>query len=251
MTTDSLSAWYADFFTELPNAFWRAAVPAEATAAEVDFLQRATGLPAGGRVLDVACGSGRHALVLARRGYRVTGLDVSAEAIGFARAAAGAEGLELDLRVGDMRALPADVRADLAICMGNAFGYLDHEGTRAWLAELAGLVVPGGALVLDYAFAAESLLPGLDLEEEPMTIGGVEATQVNTYDAVEGRWLTEFTFRRGAEVHRGTSVQHVYTAAEVARLVRAAGFADVALFGDPDGAPYGLGSPRLLLVARR
>ncbi|WP_214401833.1 class I SAM-dependent methyltransferase [Pseudonocardia lacus] len=251
MTTDSLSAWYADFFTELPNAFWRAAVPAEATAAEVDFLQRATGLPPGGRVLDVACGSGRHALVLARRGHRVTGLDVSTEAVGFARAAAAAEGLALDLRVGDMRALPADVRADLAICMGNAFGYLDHEGTRASLADLAGLVVPGGALVLDYAFAAESLLPGLSLDEEPMTLGGVEATQVNTYDAVDGRWLTEFTFRRGTEVHRGTSVQHVYTAAEVVRLVRGAGFGGVELFGDPDGAPYALGSPRLLLVARR
>ncbi|MCO1655135.1 SAM-dependent methyltransferase [Pseudonocardia humida] len=251
MTQDPPSAWYADFFTELPNAFWRAAVPPAATAAEIDFLERATGLPPGGRVLDVACGSGRHALDLARDGHRVTGLDVSAEAVGFARAVADAEGLALDLRVGDMRALPADVRADLAICMGNAFGYLDHEGTRAFLADLAGLVVPGGALVLDYAFVAESLLPGLGLDEEPMTFGGVEATQVNTYDVVESRWLTEFTFRRGAEVHRGTSVQHVYTAAEVVRLVRSAGFVGVELFGDPDGTPYGLGGPRLLLVARR
>jgi SAM-dependent methyltransferase len=251
MTQDSLSAWYADFFTELPNAFWRAAVPAEATAAEVDFLERATGLPAGGRVLDVACGSGRHALVLARRGHRVTGLDVSAEAVGFALATADAEGLALDLRVGDMRALPRDVRADLAICMGNAFGYLDHEGTRTFLADLAGLVVPGGALVLDYAFVAESLLPGLSLDEEPMTLGGIEATQVNTYDVAQSRWLTAFTFRRGAEEHRGTSVQHVYTAGEVVRLVREAGFTGVELLGDPDGTPFRLGSPRLLLVARR
>src|SRR4051812_414113 len=144
----SLSTWYTDFFTELPNAFWRAAVPPAATAAEVAFLVRAGGLAAGSRVLDVACGSGRHALELARRGCRVTGLDVSAEAIGFARSAA--DGLDLDLRVADMRTLPTDLRVDLAICMGNAFGYLDHDGTVAFLADLAGLVVPGGALVLDY-----------------------------------------------------------------------------------------------------
>jgi SAM-dependent methyltransferase len=251
MTQDSLSHWYTDFFTELPNAFWRAAVPPEATAAELDFLTTATGLRPGGRVLDVACGSGRHVLGLARRGWAVTGLDVSAEAVEFARREAAAEGLAPDLRVGDMRALPGDVRADLAICMGNAFGYLDHEGTRAFLADLAGIVVPGGALVLDYGFAAESLLHGLEIDEEPMTIGGVHATQVNRYDVAESRWLTDFTFRRGDQEHRGTSVQHVYTSGEVARLVRAAGFAEVAMFGGPDGAPYRLGSPRLLLVARR
>ena len=84
-----------------------------------------------------------------------------------------------------------------------------------------------------------------------MTIGGVTATSVNEYDAVGGRWLTAFTFRRGTEVHHGTSVQHVYTAAEVSRLVTAAGFGDVGLYGDPDGTPFTLGSPRLLLTASR
>ena len=117
--------------------------------------------------------------------------------------------------------------------------------------DSAGIVRPGGALVVDYGFVAESVLPGLVLEEEPMTIGGVEATSVNTYDAAGSRWLTEFTFRRGDEVHRGTSVQHVYTVAEVARLVATAGFPDVERYGDADGSPYRLGSARLLLVARR
>ncbi|MBB5081181.1 SAM-dependent methyltransferase [Nonomuraea endophytica] len=251
MSHDSLSAWYADFFTELPNAFWRAAVPEELTGDEVGFVVRAAGLRPGSRVLDVACGSGRHALELARRGCLVTGLDVSAEAVAYARVAAGAEGLDLDLRRGDMRALPADVVAEAAICMGNAFGYLDHDATREFLSGLAALVVPGGALVLDYGFVAESLLPGLSLEEEPMTFGGVEAVSVNEYDVARSRWLTSFTFRRGEQEHRGTSVQHVYTTAEVVRLVTEAGFTGAELYGGPDGTPYRLGSPRLLLVARR
>jgi len=191
------STWYDDFFTELPNAFWRAAVPPEATDAEIDFLVRTTGLRPGDNVLDVCCGSGRHVLALARHGYHVTGIDVSAEAIAYARRATAAEGLTVDLRVGDVRTLPTDVRTDVAICMGNAFGYLEHEGTQAFLADLAKIVRPGGALVLDYGFAAESMLPGVALEEEPMTIGGVEATSVNTYDVAESRWITEMTFRRG------------------------------------------------------
>ncbi|MEU4228046.1 methyltransferase domain-containing protein [Nonomuraea sp. NPDC026600] len=251
MSHDSLSAWYADFFTELPNAFWRAAVPEWTTAAEADFVARLAGLRPGSRVLDVACGSGRHALELARRGHQITGLDVSAEAIAYARATAADERLDLDLRQGDMRALPADVRADAAMCMGNAFGYLEHAGTQKFLAGLAGLVVPGGTLILDYGFVAESLLPNLTLEEPPMTLGGIEAVSVNEYDAANSRWLTSFTFRRGTQEHRGTSVQYVYTAAEVVRLVHEAGFSGVELYGDADGTPFRLGSPRLLLVARR
>ncbi|WP_433064931.1 class I SAM-dependent methyltransferase [Dactylosporangium sp. CS-033363] len=244
-----MSHWYDTFFTELPNAFWRAAVTDDYTTAEVGFLVRATGLTPGARVLDLPCGSGRHSLALSRRGYRVTGIDVSTEAIAFARRLSLAE--NVDFRVGDMAAVPHDLRVDLAICMGNSFGYLDHEGTRRYLADIATVVQPGGHLVLDYGFVAESLLPGLQLEEPPMTIGGIEATSVNEYDAVHSRWLTSFTFRRGAEEHRGTSVQHVYTAAEVVRLVGEAGFTGTDLYGDPDGTPFRLGSPRLLLVARR
>ncbi|WP_066368192.1 class I SAM-dependent methyltransferase [Herbidospora mongoliensis] len=233
--------WYTDFFTELPNTFWRAAVPSESTKAEIDFLMT---LP-GDHVLDVACGSGRHALELAARGRRVTGVDVSAEAIAHATGEAARRGLTAAFHVGDMRALPATI-ADTAICMGNAFGYLDHDETRAFLAGLTARTV-----VLDYGFAAESFLPGVALEEEPLTIGGVTAEQVNEYDVARSRWITHFTFTRGEEVHRGTSVQHVYTAAEVCRMVTEAGFGTIDLYGDPDGAPYELRSPRLILVARR
>ena len=56
------SAWYADFFTELPNEFWRRAVPPEATTAEVDFVEERLGLAPGSRVVDVPCGSGRHSM---------------------------------------------------------------------------------------------------------------------------------------------------------------------------------------------
>jgi hypothetical protein len=105
-------------------------------------------------------------------------------------------------------------------------------------------------LVLDYGFVAESLLPDLALAEEPMCFGGIEAHSVNTYDTANSRLLTAFTFRRGGEEHRGTSVHHVYTAAEVARLMIAAGFSTLERYGDTDGSPYRLRSPRLLLVAR-
>src|SRR4029079_1480712 len=130
----------ADFFTELPNEFWRRAVPREATVAEVDFVERRLGLMPAARVLDVPCGSGRHSIELARRGHRVTGVDISAEAIAHARGAAAEAGVEVDLVRDEMRALPRTGAVDAALCMGNSVGYLDLGGLRDFLAALGGAV---------------------------------------------------------------------------------------------------------------
>ena len=71
-----MSAWYDD------DRFWQEAAPLlfrqarwEAAEEEVDQLLELLELPEGAAVLDMACGPGRHALELARRGFRVTGVD--------------------------------------------------------------------------------------------------------------------------------------------------------------------------------
>ncbi len=85
---ESPTDWWNGFFTGLFADFWRAVIPAEHTLAEVDFLEKVLALAPGSRVLDVPCGHGRHSLELARRGYRVTGLDFSTDLLGSARESA-------------------------------------------------------------------------------------------------------------------------------------------------------------------
>ncbi len=246
------SDWYARFFTELPNESWRRAVPPQATADEVDFVESRLDLPPASRVLDVPCGSGRHALALAARGHRVTGVDLSTEAVGHARRAAAAAGLDVALRVGEMRDLPTDGSFDAAVCLGNSSGYLDLAGLREFVAALAGAVRPGGGLVVDTSTAAESVLPGLvDGAPREMVTGDIVVTGSNDYDADRSRLLSRYVFTRGAEVQRVTALHHVFTSAHLGELLVEGGFTDVARFGGPDGSPFGLGSPRLLLTARR
>ncbi|SEP63205.1 Methyltransferase domain-containing protein [Lentzea xinjiangensis] len=233
--------WYTSFFTDLANSFWRGAVHPSQTSAEVDFV---TGLGAGPRVLDAPCGSGRHSIELVRRGYAVTGLDISAEAIAHARELAPS----LGWRQGDFSSLGSfGFAADLALCMGNSFGYLDHTGSLRFLADLAA-VAP--VLVIDYGCAAESLLPSLPGEIR-MSAGGVDMVAVNSYDVASGRLLIDFTFTDGERTQRSVCVQHVYTAGELSRMLLGAGFASVELFGDTDGSAFRVGSHRLLAVARR
>jgi SAM-dependent methyltransferase len=246
------SDWYTDFFTELPNEFWRRAVPPEATAAEVDFIQARLDLAPGSRILDVPCGSGRHSLALAAQGHDVLGVDISPEAIDHARGAAANAGLDVELVVAEMRDIPRDGSFDAAICMGNSFGYLDLAGLREFVAALAAAVRPGGGLVVDFSAAAESVLPGfVDNSPRDMTVGDIEVSGANTYDVVGSRLLSSYVFTRGAQETRVTAIHHVYTVAHLRQLLTDGGFTGIEQHGGPDGEPFEVGTGRLLLTARR
>jgi ubiquinone/menaquinone biosynthesis C-methylase UbiE len=79
-------------------------------------------LKKGVRILDLACGYGRLTIPLAKCGYNVQGIDISADLISFARRSAKNEGLKIRFKLGDMRKLPYDENSfDNIICMWSAF----------------------------------------------------------------------------------------------------------------------------------
>lgn len=100
----------------------------------------------GERFLDVACGTGGVALIAAREGAEVTGLDLSADQLGKARAAAEAEGLEIRFDEGDCEALPyADARFDVA---ASAFGMIFAADHARAATELTRVCRPGARFAI-------------------------------------------------------------------------------------------------------
>jgi SAM-dependent methyltransferase len=95
------------------------------TVKEVDFLLEELSLQQGASILDVGCGTGRHSIELARRGFVVTGLDLSAGMLGRAAAAAKAAGVNVDwIHVDATRfSLPGKYAGAICLCEG-AFGLL-------------------------------------------------------------------------------------------------------------------------------
>lgn len=242
--------WYETFFSPMAMEFWRAVVPPDAARDEVDLVERALGLDRPGRLLDLPCGEGRHVLELARRGHRVTGVDLSPHAVERARAEAVRAGIAAELRVGDMR-VPPPGPFDGACCLGNSIGYLSHEDLRGFLRAMLALLRPGARWVVDTGTAAESLLPRLGGDERALEAAGIQFTVRQRYDAVEGRLLQQATLARGEEREHGAISYGVYTVAELRRLFLEAGWSVVGLYGALDGRQFSLGDPRLVVVAER
>ncbi len=243
--------WYQDFFRGVALDVWREVIAEQPTAAEVDFLVAELGAPAGGRLLDVPCGNGRHALELARRGYRVTGVDISEEFLAEARAGAAAAGLDVEWKLGDMGRLKGDPASyDGAYCLGNSFGYLDGPGMKSFLDRLARLLRPGARVVVATGMAAESVLPRHQ-EHEEFTIGDVEMTIDSRYNTAASCVEEEYTFARGGETEVRESVHWVYTTAEIQRMLARSKLDTIALYGSTDRQPFTLGASELYVVAQK
>ena len=242
--------WYESFFSPLAMQFWRAVIPPEATRDEVDFVERAIGLAGPGRLLDLPCGEGRHALELGRRGHRVTGIDLSPYAVERATEEATRARVSVEFRVGDMRSPPGGP-FDGACCLGNSIGYLSHADLRTFLGSMRAALRPGARWVVDTGTAAESLLPRLGGDDRTLEAAGIRFEVRQRYDAVEGRLRQEATLLRGEERQEGPISYGVYTVAELRRLLLDAGWSVVGLHGAVDGRPFSLGDPRLLIVAER
>jgi SAM-dependent methyltransferase len=244
------SEWYESFFTALALDFWAAAVPATSTAEEVDFVVRELGTSPPARILDLPSGLGRHSIALASRGYRVTGVDISAYATLSAKREASARGLNVTFLLGDMRDPPPDGPYDGAVCLGNSFGYLSRRDMRRFVQNIFHTVRPSGRWVIDSGAVAESLLPHL-VEERTLEAGGVTYAVRNRYDATTSRLLQACTLVRGQERQTADLSYTIYTVAELHQLLEHAGWTVLSSYGSLDGRPFREGDRRLFLIAQR
>lgn len=118
------SNWYAKIWTlDIKDQSW-----VEDTNRQVDFLVEKLGLKNGAKILDLACGFGRHSLELARRGFDVTGIDITPDYIDFAKKTAEKEKLSARFICSDIRKVDFENEFDAVLNMADgAVGYLEND----------------------------------------------------------------------------------------------------------------------------
>ena len=245
------AAWFETFFQGPAVEFWIRAMPPALTILEVEFLEKTLAAGGGSRLLDIPCGNGRHSMELARRGYRITAVDLSREFLDAGRRAAAEARVEIDWRHGDMRALDLPEAAfDGAFCMGNSFGYLDAANARAFLGSVAKALRPGGRLAVDTGVAAESILPSLRAKWWHR-FGDLVVLSECRYAAEDSRLDIDYTFIQGIAQETRPTSSYVVTVAELRRMLDGAGFDVIAIQGGFAGEPFQLGSRLVLTAALR
>ncbi|MFH1726586.1 MAG: class I SAM-dependent methyltransferase [Elusimicrobiota bacterium] len=205
-------------------------------------------------ILDLCCGAGRHAVRLAERGFRVTGLDQSAPLLGQAAEAARAAGVSLDLRRGDMRRLRFRARFDAVLNLFTSFGYFPTEAED--LAVLRGIwrsLKPGGTLLVDVLNKEWLMRHFTPVFWQRKPEGRVlRAHNRLSFDLKTGRLSNRRTlYIRGGGLKRTFLRFRVYTLHELLRLLAAAGFSSPRTYGGFDGRPYGMDTKRMVVRARR
>ncbi len=226
-----MTQWYETLFANFGKTYDRECFT-QGTAGEVDFVERELGADRSKRILDIGCGTGRHAIELAKRGYCVTGFDLSEGQLRLAQEKAAAAGVTVDFQRRDATQPHFRQEFDAAImfCEG-AFPLMEtDEKNYAILANACAALRPGGKLLMTTLSALFPLFHSVKDFLEKNTSDTV--TGKLTFDLMTFREHAEMTFADDAgESHTITSNERYYTPPELHWLLQTAGFAKVDIFG--------------------
>jgi 2-polyprenyl-3-methyl-5-hydroxy-6-metoxy-1,4-benzoquinol methylase len=180
--------WYRTAFADTADMAWT-----DRTESEINRALNMLRPPEGARVLDLACGAGRHSLELRRRGFEVVGADISPELLEIARRDAEEQGLEAEFAEADLRELDFDAEFDVVLSLNDgAIGYFetDEENLRSF-EVISRALKPGGQhlMQLPNVLYAQKHLP------QKSWISGDSMVEL-----VEHRWNRSDHYMEGAMI---------------------------------------------------
>jgi SAM-dependent methyltransferase len=227
--------------------------PAErfaASADQVDQIIKLSGVTEGA-MLDLCCGPGRHSVAFAQRGFAVTAVDRSGFLLSRAKERSAEAAVSVEWVAEDIRRFVRPASFDLACNMFTSFGYFkDEEDNLRVLRNVHDSLRGGGVLVMEMlgkerlARVYQSALC-TDLPDGSMLL---QRRQVREDFS---RVYNEWTLLKDGRYHSYRFDHAVYSGRELKDRLMMCGFAQVELFADLQGTPYGLDATRLVAVARK
>lgn len=241
--------WFKDLYDEFRMKRSFGSVPQEKTRSEVDFICDVLNLHKGAKVLDLFCGIGRHSIELAKRGYKVVGIEFNPEYLKLAEQNAGESRVSVKFTKGDVRYEDFGKEYDGVIIMFHSFGYFTDEIDQMVLRKLYDSLKNQRRFLLEI-LSRDWLLKNF-IEREEMEINGIRVVEERKFDILTSR--NNFTIKR---YERGNIVVkkgawRVYSAHEIKNILEDIGFKFIAGYDNINRAPLTKDTRLMRLVFKK
>ena len=242
--------WWQDPFVASVTRPLLEAIPARRTLAEVRLTMKALHLKKGDSLLDICCGTGRHLVPLAKRGMKVTGVDICEEYLQHAERKAEKSGVRLRLVCEDARRINFHGEFSGVINMWTSVGYFEKEIDNFRVIKNAYQALrPGGGFLLQ-ADNRDWIARNYG-RKHWLEVGDYKILDEREFDFATGRINSTWTFvRNGREVAKKASFR-IYCFHELREYFRKAGFGEVTVYGSTDFSPLTFDSRMLFIVGKK
>ena len=229
--------------------FYSEVLTDERTEAEVSALVALLGLAQPLKILDLACGFGRHTNRLAAKGHSMTGVDLTAGFLEIARRDAKQMHLSVNYQQADMRKIAFADEFDYVLMLFTAFGYFSDAENLQVLLNACKALVTGGRLVFDVLnrdMFLKTMLPFIVSEKE-----GNLMIERMSFDCLNGRSINKrIVIRDGVRKEKPFSIR-LYNPNEIQSLLAQVGLVLEHLYADWQGSEITPESRRMVVIARK
>ncbi|MFQ5819507.1 MAG: class I SAM-dependent methyltransferase [Candidatus Heimdallarchaeota archaeon] len=219
------------------------------TKREIEFLVNELELDKPNKILDLACGYGRHANRLAELGHLVTGIDITLGFLEIAKREAKEKGVSVRYIQGDMREIVFKKEFDRVLLLYTSFGYFEDEENFKVLQNVARALKPGGLFCIDMhnrdVFLKNFHPFFVEEKENDLMINRI------SFDSVTGRLYNRRIVIRNGKRKEKPFIIRLYNATEIRELLNKVGLSITKIYGDWAATPFTSDSHTMIIITKK
>ncbi|MEO3877962.1 class I SAM-dependent methyltransferase [Rheinheimera fenheensis] len=216
---------------------------------EVAGLLALTSIPPSSKILDLACGVGRHTVELSLRGFKTSGLDYSAHLLELAKNYAKKKNADVEWIKSDMRKLDYNDIFDMVLSLWTSFGYFDQQVDNYRVLEnVYRSLKPGGVFVLE--LITTEIFERNCKPIKKIDFGKYTIIEESLYKKDSTKTEFYWTLLENGRIVAKESISHwLYSSEVLQKMLKNCGFKNITSYGDFNGANYDENSNTIILLS--